>query len=130
VPVPEAAHDQHRPTPPAHGNEVRARQGFLLVVGLVGCNCGEPGLGQDLEPEVAAASAHSSCCSASTAPTKRMTAPRSGKILTLSVRRRISRLSRSAGCWTRSCAQVEGQLAAHDDTIGEVASDELHDCQG
>jgi hypothetical protein len=25
------------------------------VVGLVGCNFGEPGLGQDLEPEVAAA---------------------------------------------------------------------------
>jgi hypothetical protein len=39
-------------------------------------------------------SAHSSCCSARTAPTRRIRASRPGKMPTTSVRRRISRLSR------------------------------------
>src|SRR3954447_16396084 len=42
-------------------------------------------------------SAHSSCCSARTAPTRRVTESRSGKMPTTSVRRRISLLRRSLG---------------------------------
>ena len=41
--------------------------------------------------------AHSSCCSARTAPTRRRTAGRLGKMPTTSVRRRISLLRRSCG---------------------------------
>ena len=41
--------------------------------------------------------AHSSCCSGSTAPTRRRTAGRLGKIPTTSVRRRISLFRRSWG---------------------------------
>ena len=41
--------------------------------------------------------AHSSCCSARTAPTRRRTAGRLGEMPTTSVRRRISLLRRSCG---------------------------------
>jgi hypothetical protein len=47
--------------------------------------------------------AHSSFCSARTAPTRRMIGPRSGKIPTTSVRRRISQSMRSSSrpSWSR-----------------------------
>ncbi len=73
-----------------------ADDGAVLLDGL-GVDQGQAGLGQGLEAEVASALAHSSCCSASTAPTRRMMLVRSGKMPTTSVRRRISRLRRSLG---------------------------------
>ena len=50
-------------------------------------------------------SAHSSVCSARTAPTRRVMASRLGKIPTESVRRRISRLRRSLGLFDQIWAQ-------------------------
>lgn len=50
--------------------------------------------------------AHSSCCSASTAPTRRMIESRFGNIQTTLVRRRISRLSRSLGLLNQSCRHI------------------------
>jgi len=53
-----------------------------------------------------------SCCSASTMPTSRITEGRSGKIPTTSVRRRISLFSRSCGlmplCQARSSRAASG----------------------
>jgi hypothetical protein len=48
-------------------------------------------------------SVHSSCCSASTAPTSRTIASRLGKMPTTSVRRRISLFSRSCGLFDQIC---------------------------
>ena len=51
--------------------------------------------------------------SAGTAPTRRITLLRSGKIPTTSVRRRISRLSRFCGLLLQICRQISfGELAA------------------
>ena len=50
----------------------------------------------------------SSCCSARTAPTRRITASRFGKIPTTSVRRRISRLSLSVGLFDQVLLQSWG----------------------
>lgn len=49
---------------------------------------------------------HSSFCSARTAPTSRMTAVRSGKMPTTSVRRQISLFSRSCGLFDQICRQI------------------------
>lgn len=57
------------------------------------------------------ATVHSSCCSVSTAPTRRTSASRSGKIPTTSVLRRISRLSRSWGLFDQICRQWSGAKA-------------------
>ena len=54
---------------------------------------------------------HSSCCSARTAPTRRRTAGRLGKMPTTSVRRRISLLRRSCGLLDQSFFQwASGKL--------------------
>ena len=76
---------------------VELEWGVFLGGGL-GC---ESGFGEGIETEVALFFYHSSFCSARTAPTRRMTAWRLGKIPTESVRRRISRLRRSLGLLDR-----------------------------
>jgi hypothetical protein len=52
-----------------------------------------------------------SCCPASTAPTRRMHDARFGKVPTTSVRRRISRFSRSGGLFDQICRQCSGEKA-------------------
>ena len=49
----------------------------------------DAGFGEQFEAHVVVISVHSSFCSASTAPTRRISAAREGKIPTTSVRRRI-----------------------------------------
>ncbi len=63
------------------------------------------GSGRGRRAEVAAGFGHSSCCSARTAPTRRMMLPRSGKMPTTSVRRRISLLRLSLGLLDQSVAR-------------------------
>ena len=72
--------------------------------------------------------AHSSCCSARTAPTRRRTAGRLGKMPTTSVRRRISLLRRSCGLldqiffqWAVRLGQRGKRSAAH--SLGHDTSD-------
>ena len=50
-------------------------------------------------------SVHSSCCSASTTPTRRPAASRLGKMPTTSVRQRISSFDRSGGLFDQSFCQ-------------------------
>src|SRR5690606_3926096 len=60
------------------------------------------------------AAVHSSCCSWRTAPARRITAARLGKIPTTSVRRPISRLRRSKGlveCNWRRCSEGNARYA-------------------
>lgn len=52
------------------------------------------------------ASVHSSFCSATTAPTTRITVVRSGKMPTTSVRRRISLFGLSCGLSDQICRQI------------------------
>src|SRR5260370_15011680 len=72
----------------------------VSAAGVSSCSVGVSLVVRDLlrtpRPRWRRDSAHSSCCSASTAPTRRIKALRSGKIPTTSVRR-ISLLSRSWG---------------------------------
>jgi hypothetical protein len=63
-------------------------------------------MAKNVEAEVARCSVHSSCCSARTAPTSRAREVRSGKMPTTSVRRRISRFSRSWGLLDQICRQA------------------------
>jgi hypothetical protein len=58
---------------------------------------GHAAAGEDVEADERRISVHSSCCSARTAPTRRMRAVRSGKIPTTSVCLLIWRLSRTCG---------------------------------
>jgi len=78
--------------------------------------------GQDVQAEVPRPSIHSSCCSARTAPTRRISEARSGKIPTTSVRRRISWLSRSCGLLDQICRQISRGKAVKASTSARAVS--------
>jgi hypothetical protein len=87
---------------------IRGRQSGLSGprgLGLLSCvvvDLGELGSRQDIEAEVAAPSAHSSCCSASTAPTSRISASRLGPLCSAG-----SSTGPSSATQTRSMSRID-----------------------
>ena len=76
-----------------------------------------PGSDQHVEAEVAAASVHSSCCSARTMPDEAGQGVEAGKMPTTPVRRRISRFGRSCPLLD----QIWRQSLRRSATAGHVA---------
>ena len=87
---------------------------WLTVLELVGGLA----LFEGVQAEVARPSAHSSVCSARTAPTRRMMVSLLGKMPTESVRRRISLLRRSWGLLDQICFHTSTGKVAVGQQVG------------